>query len=198
MADALVRSPALAAVLTLVLMMADWLMTILQHRAMESHYKNHYETYPLRTVEGNPLLRGAVAQGRWIDARHLVPALFVSGIVYYAMSAFTERQAWLALGVIWGTFFTLLATHIRNVLSYAAGKRGVHGKIWIHIRTGYRMSLGQHAGFLVFTGFLAALDPNPFLVGVALSCVVALAKSTLYLLRAPRIETGDPAPTGST
>lgn len=198
MADTIVRSPALAGALTLALMVADWLMTIVQHRAMESHYKDHYETYPFRTVEGNPLLRRAVARGRWIDLRHLVPALLVSGIVYYVMSRLRDRQALLVLGLIWGTFFTLLAIHSRNVLSYAAGRRGVHGKIWIHIHTGHRMSLGQYAGFLVFAGLLTALDPNPLLVGVTLSCVVAIARETLFLRRAPRIETGDPPPNGAT
>jgi hypothetical protein len=198
MADTIIQHPALAGALTFLLMEADWLLSIVQHRAMESHYKDHYETYPIRTVEGNPLLRRAVSHGRWIDLRHLIPALVVSCIVYYVMSRLREDQALLVLGLIWGTFFALLAIHSRNVWSYAAGRRGVHGKIWIHMRTGYQMSLGQYAGLLIFAGLLAVLDPSPFLVGIALSCVVAIARVSVFLLRAPRIETGDPPPSEST
>ena len=195
MAEILIHLPIWAGVVTFGLMCLDWALTILQHREKQAHYRAHYATYPVDTVEGNPLLQTAVQRGKLLNPRHQVPALVFSIAVALLLSVMTtERLALVFLGAVWGTLLMVIAVHVRNLFVYGAGRRGVHGKIHLHQRTGYVMSVGQCSGALFLTGILAALVPHPFLVGVAVAAVLAVLRQLVFLARAPRIEPGDPCP----
>jgi hypothetical protein len=51
---------------TLILMLLDWGMTVL-HIASERARGNHYRSYPVDTVEGNPSLQTAVSRARLLS-----------------------------------------------------------------------------------------------------------------------------------
>ena len=47
--------PVATGIATLILMLLDWGMTVLQHRERARYSRNHYRSYPVDTVEGNPV-----------------------------------------------------------------------------------------------------------------------------------------------
>jgi hypothetical protein len=53
--DWLVDHPWAAGGVTFLLMRSDWLLTIHQERERKLHYAEHYESYPVNTIEGSPL-----------------------------------------------------------------------------------------------------------------------------------------------
>ena len=52
MIDWFVIHPWLTGVATFFLMWGDWLLTILQERERHLHYADHYQSYPMNTIEG--------------------------------------------------------------------------------------------------------------------------------------------------
>jgi hypothetical protein len=38
-------------------MWTDWLLTITQGKKRKLHYNEHYQSYPINTIEGNPILQ---------------------------------------------------------------------------------------------------------------------------------------------
>lgn len=195
MADILIHQPIWAGAITFVLGCLDWVLTVLQHREKQAHYQAHYATYPVDTVEGNPLLQARVQRGKLFDPRHHIPILvFAIGVGFLLTLMNTERVALFFLGAVWGTFLMVIAAHLRNLLVYRAGRRGVHGKIYLHQRTGYRMAIGQYGGALFLTSSLVILVPHPFLVGVVVAAVLAVVRQVVFLFRVPRIEPDDPGP----
>lgn len=72
-------------VVTFFLMWSDWLLTILQERERHLHYAEHYQSYPVNTIEGNPLYQLTVKAKRIAEPKHLIPALILSVLVAYAL-----------------------------------------------------------------------------------------------------------------
>ena len=67
--------PWLTGVATFFLMWGDWLLTILQERERHLHYGDHYQSYPINTIEGSPLYQSSVKARRIAEPKHLIPAL---------------------------------------------------------------------------------------------------------------------------
>jgi hypothetical protein len=70
-ADWFGEHPVATGIATLILMLLDWGMTVLQHRERTRNSRNHYRSYPVDTVEGNPSLQTAVSRARLLEPRHL-------------------------------------------------------------------------------------------------------------------------------
>jgi len=60
---------------TVFLMWLDWLLTTFQQREILDPYAAHYQSDPVDTVEGNPLLQGSIKRARVVDPRHLSVAI---------------------------------------------------------------------------------------------------------------------------
>jgi len=193
MAEVLLRHPLALGIATFLLMQADWFLTVVQQRARASG-PQPYRTYPVDTVEGNPMLRRDVASGRLLSARHLVGAVLISAALAWAASGTRPERLTVALGAVWGMFLILIETHVRNIVAYAASRAGTHGRLYVHQRTAYRMNLGRYAGTLVFVGALAILDPTPFLLGVCIAAAITIARQLIFMRGVPAIQEGDPPP----
>jgi hypothetical protein len=194
MADLLLRRPLTLGIATFLLMEADWVLTILQQRARATRPQPYQRTYPVDTVEGNPLLRRDVGSGRLLSVRHLTGAILVSGILAWLASEMRPEHTAPVLGAVWGTFLIVIETHVRNIVAYAASRVGMHGKLHVHQRTAYRMSIGRYAGTLVFVSALTVLDPTPFLLGVCVAAAITIARQLIFMRRVPPIPVGDPSP----
>ncbi len=136
--------PLIAGVVTFFLAWADWLLTILQERERQLHYADHYQSYPVNTIEGNQRYQSTVNAKRIIEPRHLLPALVMTGIVTVALVWIPEDFRPLLLGYVWGLYLIVSTTHLGNLLGYRAGRHGLHGKIYLHQRTGYLMQMGRY------------------------------------------------------
>ena len=197
MGDAILERPVLAGLVTYGLMLIDWLLTVARARAPGDPSRAHYRTYPVDTVEGNPLLRGAVEGRRPLSARHQAGSLLLGALTWFVLAR-NREPAWsfAFLGLVWGSSLVLLGRHAEILVSSAAARRGVHGLVHLHQRTGYLMGAGRYAGTLLVLSAICVLVPHPFLLGTAAACLLAALRQLLYRLRVPPIEPGDPPPQG--
>jgi hypothetical protein len=195
MVDWFVVHPWVAGGVTFLLMWSDWLLTILQERERKLHHAEHYESYPVNTIEGNPLYQKAVRAERIAEPRHLIPALILSVIVAIALVWIPEIYRVVLIGYVWGLYLIVAMTHLGNLLGYRAGRHGLHGKLYLHQRTGYVIQMSRYLALAVFLILLAVCSASLFIVGVALAGVSSAARQLVWMRKIPNIEAADEAPT---
>lgn len=186
--------PWVTGAVTFFLMWSDWLLTIGQERERQLHYSEHYESYPINTIEGNPLYQKAVLSQRIFDPRHIIPAVILSAIVGLALVWIPETFRGMLIGYVWGLYFIVITTHLGNLFGYRAARRGLHGKLYLHQRTGYVIQMGRYAALTLFLIVLAICSASMFMVGVAIAGVSSAARQLGGLRKTPAIDPSDPAP----
>ncbi len=194
MVDWFINHPWVAGAVTFFLMWSDWLLTILQERERKLHYAEHYESYPVNTIEGSPLLQKAVRAERLAEPRHLIPALILSVIVAFALVWIPEIFRAVLIGYVWGLYLIVATTHFGNLLGYRAGRRGLHGKLYLHQRTGYVIQMGRYIALAVLLILLAVCSASLFIVGVALAGASSAARQLVWMRKIPVIEAADEPP----
>ena len=194
-------------VVTFFLMWSDWLLTVLQERERHLHYGEHYQSYPLNTIEGNPLAQSTVNKlyqsttkaRRIAEPRHLIPALILSALVAYALVWIPQWGAQdvcvVLIGYVWGLYLIVDTTHLGNLLGYKAGRHGLHGKLYLHQRTGYLMQMGRYLALAVFLIVLAVCSASLFIVGVAIAGISSGLRQLVFMRRIPAIDETDKPPT---
>jgi hypothetical protein len=186
--------PWITGAATFFLMWSDWLPTILQERERHLHYADHYQSYPINTIEGNPLYQSSVKSRRIADPMHLIPALILSVFVAYALHWIPWNFQVAFIGYVWGLFLIVDTVHLGNLIGYRAGRHGLHGKQFLHLRTGYLIQMGRYLALTVFISLLAACSESPFIVGVAIAGLTSTLRQCLWLRRIPAIEAADEPP----
>lgn len=181
-------------IVTFFLMWSDWLLTILQERERQLHYAEHYQSYPVNTIEGNPLYQSTVKARRIVEPKHLIPALIISVLVAYALIWIPQKFHVPFIGYVWGLFLIVDMIHVGNLLGYGAGRRGLHGKLFMHLRTGYLIQMGRYLALAAFLILLAACSASSFIVGVAFAGVTSALRQLLWLRRMPAIDAVDEPP----
>jgi hypothetical protein len=180
---------------TFLLMWSDWLLTILQERERKLHYAEHYESYPVNTIEGSPLYQKAVTARRIAEPRHLIPALILSAIVAFALAWIPEIYRAVLIGYVWGLYLIVDTTHFGNLLGYRAGRRGLYGKLYLHQRTGYVIQMSRYIALAIFLILLAVCSASLFIVGVAIAGVSSAARQLVWMRKIPAIDAADKPPT---
>lgn len=197
MVDWFIDHPWITGVVTYFLMWSDWLLTILQERERQLHYAEHYESYPVNTIEGSPLYQKAVTAKRIAEPRHLIPALILSVIVALSLMWIPQNMRAILIGYVWGLYLIVDTTHFGNLLGYRAGRRGLHGKLYLHQRTGYVIQMGRYFALAIFLILLAVCSASLFIVGVAIAGVSSAARQLVWMRRIPAIDAADEPPTAS-
>ncbi len=196
-ADWFGEHPVATGIATLILMLLDWGMTVLQHRERARYSQNHYRSYPVDTVEGNPSLQTAVSRARLLEPRHLAVAVPVSALVGATTWWIPAMARPLLLGFVWGQFFIVSATHLGNLIGYVGGRRGIHGRVWMHQRTGYVVQAGRYVGVTALLAALALCSGSAFIVGTAVAGIASTARQFVWIRRSPAIAANDAAPDAS-
>ncbi len=189
--------PWVTGVVTFFLMWSDWLLTIGQERERQLHYSEHYESYPINTIEGNPLYQKAVLARRIVDPRHIVPAAILSVVVALGLVWIPEEFRVLLIGYVWGLYLIVITTHVGNLLGYRAARRGLHGKLYLHLRTGYIIQMGRYVALTIFLIVMAICSASMFMLGVAIAGISSAARQLAGLRRTPAIDPSDSAPTSA-
>jgi hypothetical protein len=195
MVEWFVDHPWVTGVVTFFLMWSDWLLTILQERERQLHYAEHYESYPVNTIEGSPLYQKVVKTKRIAEPRHLIPALILSVIVAFSLVWVPENFRVALIGYVWGLYLIVDTTHLGNLLGYRAGRHGLHGKLYLHQRTGYVIQMGRYMALALFLIVLAVCSASLFVVGVAVAGVSSAARQLVWMRRIPAIDAADEPPT---
>ena len=186
--------PWITGVVTFFLAWSDWLLTVLQERERQIHYAEHYQSYPVNTIEGNPMYQSVVNARRIAEPRHLVPALIVSVIVAFALVWIPQNFRALLIGYVWGLYLIVDTTHLGNLLGYRAGRHGLHGKLYLHQRTGYLMQMGRYLALAMFLIILAVCSPSLFIAGVAIAGVSSAVRQLVWMRKIPPIDEADEPP----
>jgi hypothetical protein len=197
MIDWLSSHPLIAGVVTFLLAWVDWLLTILQEQERQLHYADHYQSYPVNTIEGNQRYQSTVTAKRIVEPRHLIPALIMTVIVTVALVWIPQDFRPLLLGYVWGLYLIVVTTHLGNLLGYRAGRHGLHGKIYLHQRTGYLMQMGRYFALSLFLILLAACSASLFIVGVAVGGVSSAARQLVWMRKIPAIGEPDEPPSSA-
>ena len=74
------------------------------------------------------------------------------------------------------------------------GATGLHGKQFLHLRTGYLIQMGRYLALTVFISLLAVCSAPPFIVGVAIAGMTSTIRQFLWLRRIPAIDAADTPP----
>jgi hypothetical protein len=194
MIDWVVAHPWAAGIVTFMLMWSDWLLTILQERERQLHYAEHYHSYPINTIEGSPLLQATVKARRIAEPKHLIPALILSSLVAYALVWIPGGVQVAFVGYVWGLFLIVDTTHVGNLIGYRAGRRGLHGKLFLHLRTGYIIQMGRYLALAALLTLLAACSASAFVAGVAVAGLTSAVRQLIWLRRIPAIGAVDRPP----
>jgi len=188
------ENPLAMGVVTLLLMWSDWLLTIMQERERHLHYADHYLSYPVNTIEGNPFYQQAVSVKRMIEPRHIIPALVFSVLAAFALVLIPKDVRALFIGYMWGLFLIVDTTHIGNLIGYRAGRRGLHGKLAMHLRTGYIIQMGRYLALAGFLVVVAMLSESLFMAGVAVAGLTSAARQLVWMRKTPAIGAADSPP----
>ena len=194
MAEWFVYRPWVTGVVTFLLMWSDWVRTILQERERHLHYAEHYESYPVNTIEDHPLFQKVITARRIAEPRHLIPAVILSVVVAFALIWTPEDYRVVLIGYVWGLYLIVDTTHLGNLLGYRAGRRGLHGKIYLHMRTGYVIQLSRYIALAIFLILVAVCSASPFIVGVAIAGVSSAVRQLVWMRRIPAIDAADTPP----
>jgi hypothetical protein len=92
-------------------------------------------------------------------------------------------------------FLLVVTTHLGNLAAYAAGRRGVHGQVWLHQRTAYLTQMGRYLALAVLLPALAAASGSGFVAGVAVSGLFSSARKLAWMRRVPCVPEPDLPPT---
>ena len=187
--------PWAVGIVTFFLMWGDWLLTVLQERERQQHYAEHYTSYPVNTIEGNPLFQSTVKAAKIVEPKHLILALIVSIIVAVVLGGIPKNLQTAFIGYVWGLFLIVITTHIGNLIGYRASRRGLHGRLYLHLRTGYLVQMGRYLALAALLIVLAICSASPFIAGVAVAGVTSALRQVLWLRKTPAIEASDSPPT---
>jgi hypothetical protein len=190
--------PWVTGVVTFFLMWIDWVLTLSQERERQLHYSEHYESYPVNTIEGNPLYQSAVLARRIVEPRHIVPAAILSASVAVSLIWIPTGFRVLLIGYVWGLYLIVITTHLGNLLGYRAARRGLHGKLYLHQRTGYVIQMGRYVALALFLIVLAICSASMFILGVAIAGISSAARQLAGMRKTPAIDASDPVPTSIT
>lgn len=186
--------PVVVGLGVVVLMLADWLLTVAQEQERRLHYSEHYQSYPSNTIEGNPTLRDAVGTGRLINPRHLVAAVAIGVVVALATHIVSGPVREPMIGYFWGIFLIVCSQHLSNLIGYRAARRGVYGKLWLHLRTGYVTQAGRYFSLTLLLLVLAVATASPFIYGVTLAGLTSCLRQLVWIRKLPADDAGDPRP----
>jgi hypothetical protein len=175
-------------------MWSDWLLTIAQEKERVEHYSEHYQSYPTNTIEGHPVFQGSVPKRHLIDPKHFIAALVIGTVVSIMLVAIPQVWCELFLGYVWGLFVIVDTQHISNWIGYRAGRQGIHGKLWMHQRTGYLMQSGRYFATTLFLVILSVLSGSVVIYGVTIAGFVSSVRQLIWQKRIPKIEKSDAPP----
>ncbi len=194
MVEWLILHPVVSGVVTFLLMWADWLLTVAQEKERSGHYFEHYQSYPVNTIEGSPSLRSSVSKRQLINPKHIMAALLVGTVVSVLLALIPRLWSELLIGHVWGLFLIVGTQHLSNLSGYRASRKGIHGKLWMHLRTAYLVQSGRYFSVSLLLLLLSVLSGSVVIYGVTAAGFVSALRQLAWMKKAPAIPEGDPAP----
>jgi len=194
MVEWFIDHPIVSGFITVLLMWSDWLLTIAQEKERVEHYFEHYQSYPTDTIEGHPAFQSSIPKRQLINPKHFMAALAIGTFVSIMLMTIPRMWCELFLGYVWGLFVIVDTQHLSNLIGYRAGRQGIHGKLWMHQRTGYLMQSGRYFSIALLLLVLSVLSGSVVICGVTIAGFVSSLRQLIWLRRIPKIEKEDALP----
>ncbi|MFZ1288843.1 MAG: hypothetical protein WAR79_02040 [Melioribacteraceae bacterium] len=190
----LMNNPVIIGLFTMFLMWSDYLLTLVQEKERKEHYSKHYKSYPVNTIEGNPAIQESVAKLKIFNLRHFT-ATIVGGIgLPIALLFMPNLLHEFFLGFIWGMLLIVNAQHMTNVFGYKASRRGLHGMLFLHQRTGLIIQSSRYLATALFLSVLAVLSNSLIIYGVTIAGFVSSFRLFMLSKKVAQIEKEDLPP----
>lgn len=190
----LLNNPIVIGLVTIFLMLTDYFLTLLQERERKQHYSKHYQSYPVNTIEGNPLLQESVSSLKIINPRHLIATLIAGVGVPIAIFYMHSDMQELFLGFFWGIFLIVIMQHLSNFIGYRISRNGVHGKLWLHQKTGLLIQSGRYLSVTFFLLILSILSESQIIYGVTIAGIISSLRLYIWSKRIIPIKEDDLPP----
>ncbi len=190
----LIENSIITGVITTILMWLDWILSLAQEKERKLHYYEHYQSYPINTIEGNPILRKDVENLKVINLKQNLIALGMGIFVSIYLTKVSLENGLVFIGFIWGIFLIVNTQHISNLIAYRFSRKGIHGKILMHQRTGYLVQSGRYFATFIFLLILSVLIENLFLYGITMAAFMSSLRMFFRIKRVPKIEGEDLPP----
>ena len=173
------------ALLLPVLMLADYLLTILGAIRREGKYGEHFKA---EHYELNPVFRNTVAQKKWFSPKHTVlTVLFSGGLVgLLEFGGLPEGFVEALLGCLFVVYGMILGRHVSNLLifRYVANNPGeISGQVVLAHAMLLAISTCQYIVVAVPMLFLAIFSPTPFVVGGGAGVMLLVSSHLIWRIR---------------
>lgn len=165
----LINNPVIIGLITMLLMWSDYLLTLLQEKERKEHYSEHYQSYPVNTIEGNPAIQESVSKLKIFNPRHFTTTIIAGIGLPVALLFMPKLLQEFFIGFIWGMLLIVITQHLTNVIGYRASRRGLHGKLFLHQRTGLIIQSGRYLATALFLLILAVLSESQIIYGVTIA-----------------------------
>jgi len=193
----LMNNPLIIGLITMLLMWSDYLLTLAQEKERKEHYSKHYQSYPINTIEGNPVFQESVSKLQIINPKHFIATLVmgigVPFILFFIPNIFRE----IILGYVWGLYLIVCTQHLSNLIGYRISRKGVHGKLWMHQRAGLIIQSGRYLSTTIFLLILSILSESQIIYGVTIAGLISSLRLFIMSKKIAPIEKND-LPPGNT
>ncbi len=169
MLNPLLSHPVFIALITMLLMWCDYLLTLAQEKERKEYYSKHYQSYPVNTIEGNPAFYEAVERLKIFNLKHFTATLIIGTAVPVSLFYIPKNLRTIFLAYIWGLFLVVITQHLSNLIGYRISRKGVHGKLFMHQRTGLLIQSGRYLSLAIFLFLLSALSQSQIIYGVTIA-----------------------------
>jgi hypothetical protein len=151
-----------------VLMLSDYLLTILGAKASLGVYRQHFIS---PHYEINPLWQKSVQQLKWFSPLHFILACAVTGFLLLLVQIpdFPSEVLDFFVGVIIGAYGPVLGRHLTNLLLFRSLNRNpaeIEGQVRFTQKLMVKISLFNCLGLVPLLGLIAVLAPQPVTIGV--------------------------------
>ena len=187
----LLDNPILIAAIQILLMWTDWLLSVAQAREVKKYYHKHYQSYPINTIEGNPILQKDVKKDRIFNLKHFITSIIIGVVVFFSMKYLPKESQEYFIGFSYGIFLLVITQHLSNLLGYRASRKGVQGKLFIHLRTGYLVQAGRYFSTTILLLILAIISDSQFIYGMSIASFTSVLRQFSSMKRTPPIKSED-------
>lgn len=190
----LMNNPLIIGFITMLLMSSDYLLTLVQEKERKEHYSKHYQSYPINTIEGNPAFIEAVSKRKIFNPKHFIATVVISIGLPLFLLYIPEIYRETFLGYSWGIFLIVIAQHVNNLLGYFVSRKGLHGKLFLHQRTGALIQSSRYVSITILLLFLSILSQSQIIYGATIAGATSALRLFILSKKVAPIDKDDSPP----
>ncbi len=190
----LMNNPFVIGLVTILLMLSDYFLTLIQEKERRDHYSKHYQSYPIDTIEGNPAFQESVSKLQIINPKHLIATVIIGIGLPFFLFFIPDIYREIFLGYVWGLFLIVITQHLNNLIGFRISRKGVHGKLLLHQRTGLLIQSGRYLSIALFLLILSILSESQIIYGVTIAGFTSSLRLLILSKKIVPIEKNDLPP----